>query len=166
MKSFDLHPYDGRERRFRHSDSLPNKGRTIAAQLLGLEELPDRANAVLYDLLIYSGGIGVLDQLAISLSASPAIWESVAAHLSARRVQDVCADPEWGSEFVWLISSSEHVEDANRAAIDFVNSERRAFQSECGPSDRLLFGEASNVNDWSCLWGEVGHLNYLGFSQG
>lgn len=166
MKLSDLHPYDGRERVYRNTDVLPHKGRSVAALLLGLEQLPADPDKVRYDLTIYSGGIGVFDRLAITVPASPAIWESVAAHLCVRRVPDSCADPEWGLEFVWLISNSEVVEDALESATAFVNSERRAFQTECGPSDQLLFGEGSNVNDWTCLWGKDGSLNYLGFSQG
>ena len=165
MKLSDLHPYDGRERVYKHTDLLPNKGRSIAALLLGLEQFPSDSGEVQYELSIYSGGIGVFDQLAISLPASPAIWQSVAAHLSARQVPDSCEDPDW-EDLIWLISSSESVEDAQEAAAAFVNSERRAFQAECGSRDRLLFGEGSNVNDWTCIWGKDGSLNYLGFSQG
>jgi hypothetical protein len=66
----NLHPYDNIERRYRHTD-IPNaEGLAVAARLLQLPE-PLSGDEVFYDLSFFSGGIGVLDRLAISLPASP-----------------------------------------------------------------------------------------------
>ncbi len=158
----DLHPYDNVERRFRHTDAAPDEGRAVAARVLGLPELP--AGEVLFDLSFFSGGIGVLDRLALTLPADPALWSRVASALRARTPEEASADESRAGELVWLFDEGEV--PIRTAAVRFINRERRGFQTECVPSSRILFWQDSDVNGWVALRGDETRLNYLGYSQG
>jgi hypothetical protein len=161
----DLHPYDGVERRFHHSDGDPTMGLAIVTSLLGLSEQPPSAG-LLYDLSIYSGGIGVLDRFAISLPANPAIWAQAAANLNGLTPEQAVQDVAWVDDFQWLIIGEEPALPAWNAAQRFINSKRQSFQEECRSDHRILFGNGSTVNDWIVIWGDDAHMNYLGYSQG
>jgi hypothetical protein len=160
----DLHPFDSVEPRFRHTDADPDEGRAVAARVLRLTELPP--GEVLFDLSFFSGGIGVLDHLAITLPADPALWSRVASALRARTPEEASADGPRAGELVWLLTNDEGEVPVRTAAVRFINRERREFQTECVPSSRILFGQESDVNDWAALWGDDTRLNYLGYSQG
>jgi hypothetical protein len=165
MREMDLHPYDGVDRHYRHTDADPATGLAIVAHILGLPRTP-LSEGLLYDLSIYSGGIGVLDRLAIAIPAGPGLWAGVIAALNAREPEDAANDVGWAEDFLWLIHGDEQPSPIREAAMKFVNSERRPFQEKCTPRSRLLFLSGSNVNDWAVIWGTDTHLNYLGYSQG
>ncbi len=160
----DLHPYDNVERCFRHTDAARDEGRVVVARVLGLPQPP--AGELLYDLSFFSGGIGVLDRLAITLAADPALWSSVASSLRGRTPEDAAADRSWAGELIWLLTGEEDEVSIRPAAARFINQHRREFQPECVPSSRILFGHESNVNDWVALWGDDTRLSYFGYSQG
>jgi hypothetical protein len=160
----DLHPYDNVERRFRHTDPVRDEGRAAAAWVLGLAEPP--AGEMLYDLSFFSGGTGVLDRLAVSLSADPALWSRAASSLRGRTPEEAAADRCRAGELVWLLTDEEAEIPIRPAAVRFINQHRKEFQAECVPSSRILFEYESNVNYWAVLWGDDARLNYLGYSQG
>lgn len=160
----DLHPYDNVERRYRHTDEARDEGRAVVARLLNLPEPP--AGEVLFDLSFFSGGIGVLDHLAITLPADPVVWSSVVGSLRGRTPEEASADEPRAGELIWLLTGDEEDVPIRAAAVGFINQQRREFQDECGPTSRILFGYGSNVNDWVVLWGDGTRLNYLGYSQG
>jgi len=160
-----LHPYDGVDRRYRHTDADPAAGLAIIARVLGLHRTPS-SEGLLYDLSLYSGGIGVLDRLAIVIPADPGLWVEGAAALNAREPEDAVNDVAWAEDFLWLIHGVEQPLPIREAAMKFVNTERRPFQEECTPRSRVLFQSNSDVNDWAVIWGTDAHLNYLGYSQG
>lgn len=160
----DLHPYDNVERRFRHTDAARDEGRSVVARVLRVPEQP--AGELLYDLSFFSGGIGVLDHLAITLPADPALWLRVASAQRGRTPEEAAADSSWAGALVWLLTGDEVEVPIRPAAVRFINQRRRDFQPECDPSSRILFGYESDVNDWSALWGDDTRLNYLGYSQG
>lgn len=160
----DLHPYDGTERRFRHTDASRTDGLAVVARLLGLPE--SLADEVLYDLSFYSGGIGVYDQLAISIPADPNTWLQAVEASSARTLDEAEADAAWVGELLWLFTREEQVAPLRAAAVAFINGERRDFQGECLPSNRIAFSTGSDVNHWVALWGDDTRLNYRGFDQG
>lgn len=162
----DLHPYDGKERRFRHTDPDPSEGLVVVATLLGLQH-PPSGRGLRYDLSFFSGGIGVLDRLAITMQATRAQWAAAARHLAARGPADLAADPEHGEDFRWLVQGSLDAQEEVRAAsVRFIDEERARFQRACLPADTILFGAGSNVNDWCVIWGRRAALHYLGYSQG
>ena len=161
----DLHPYDGVDRRYRHDDADPGVGVAVVARILGLAEAPS-SEGLLYDLSIYSGGIGVLDRLAITIPADAGLWAMVAAALNAYEPEDAVNDAEWAQGFLWLIHGREPPSPVREAATTFVNRERRSFQEACAPGSRLLFQRHSDVNDWAVIWGTDARLNYRGYSQG
>jgi hypothetical protein len=165
MREIDLHPYDGVDRRYRHTDTDPAMGLAIVAHILGLPRTPS-SEGLLYDLSLYSGGIGVLDRLAIAIPADPGLWAGVTAVLNAREPEDAANDVGWAEDFLWLIHGAEQPSPIREAAMKFVNSERKPFQEECAQRSRLLFQSNSDVNDWAVIWGTDGQLNYLGYSQG
>jgi hypothetical protein len=124
------------------------------------------AGELLYDLAFYSGGIGVLDHLAITLPADSTLWSRVTSSLRGRTPEEAAKDRSWAEVLIWLLTDEEEQVPIRPAAIQFINRHRRPFQAECDPSCRILFGYESDVNDWTALWGDDARLNYLGFSQG
>lgn len=161
----DLHPYDGVERRFRHTDADHDTGLSVVARVLHLPEPPPR-DGVFYDLSFYSGGIGVLDRLAITLPADRATWESVIAAIRAKPPEEASRDAGWADELLWLFAGEEKPAPLREAAARFINGERREFQSECLPASRILLADGSGVNYWEALWGDDATLNYLRYDQG
>ena len=160
----DLHPYDGVQRRFRHTDQDCEIGRSVVAHVLRIPAPP--VGELLYDLSFYSGGIGVLDHLAIGVPADPTLWSSVTSSKRGRTPEEASADSSWAMDLIWLLTGEEDQVLVRPAAVQFINKHRREFQAECVPSSRILFGHESDVNDWSALWGDDTRLNYLGYSQG
>jgi len=68
----DLHPYDGKERRFRDEDVDPSqRARALAlvTRLLGLPAPPPVAG-LCYDMCFHSGGMGSSDRIWITLWSS------------------------------------------------------------------------------------------------
>jgi hypothetical protein len=166
MIKMNLHPYDGVDRRFRHTDADTPMGLDIVARLLGLPRTPS-SEGLLYDLSFYSGGIGIFDNLAIAIPADLGLWNGVIDALNAREPELAAKDVGWARAFLGLINGAEQPSRIREAAIEFVNSKRKPFQEECALREsRLLFAYNSNVNDWAVIWGTVDHLNYLGYSQG
>jgi hypothetical protein len=160
----DLHPYDNVERRYRHTDETRSEGHKVIAQVLGLQEPP--AGELLFDMSFFSGGIGVLDRLAIALPADPALWSRVVTSLRGRTPEEASAEESWLGDLIWLLTGDTERIPIRPAAVQFINRERRDFQAECVPASRMLFGYDSNVNDWAVIWGDDARLNYLGYSQG
>lgn len=161
----NLHSYDNIERHYRHTDLTITEGLAIVAQILHLAEPPSYEN-VFFDLSLFSGGIGVLDRLAIKLSASPRMWEDVRIVSQTKTPEEIDEDEGWAEEFRWLLRGDEEWTSPRLAAVEFINGERREFQMQCYSTSRIFFGESSNANDWEALWRDDNHLNYLGFSQG
>jgi len=161
----ELHPYDGIERRYHHTDSSPAQGLDIVRYLLNIE-IPLPSEGVRYDLCFYSGGIGVLDDVAISLPATAELWARVIAALDAATPDQAIADIAWAEEFIWLVCGDAPYITVHEAAKTFINDRRRDFQSECSVTHRILFYKGSDVNDWIALWGDDRELNFVGFSQG
>jgi hypothetical protein len=160
----NLHSYDGIERRYRHTDAAQEKGRSVAAQILNLPE--PITSDLLFDLSLYSGGTGVLDRLAISLPADPALWSQITESLQLRTLEDAAADEGRLENLLWLFTGKEDAIPLGLAAVQFINQERRHFQPSCTSSSRILIGDQSDVNDWVVVWGDEQWLNYLAFSQG
>src|SRR5262245_39832002 len=161
----NLHPYDGIDRRYMHTDPDTAQGRAVVAQILGLAA-PPAEPGLRYDLSIYSGGIGVLDKLAVSLPSLPELWSQVRATVSGRTPEDLAADHVAGVDFRWLIMRNDVHRDVREAATTFVNAERAAFQALCAIDDELLFSPDSTVNDWTAVWRHDNQMNFLGFSHG
>jgi hypothetical protein len=159
----DLHPYDGKERRYRDSDANRGDGLSIVAKLLGLASAPARED-VRYDLSFYSGGIGVCDVLGMTYACSLAEFERIAVGLNAKDVAAAVAHPAWAEELLWLIDADGI--SPSDAAARFVLEEKLDFQAPCTPSSPIRFVVGSGVNDWTVLWFESLHLNYRGYSQG
>jgi hypothetical protein len=159
----DLHPYDGKERRYRNSDADRADGLKIVAKLLRLASPPE-PNSLRYDLSFYSGGIGVLDVLGITYACSLAEFERIAVGLNAQDVAAAVGDPAWAGDLLWLIDADVLL--PGDAATRFVLEEKFDFQAVCTPSSPTRFVVGSGVNDWTVLWFESLHLNYRGYSQG
>lgn len=160
----DLHPYDNVERRFSHTDAARTEGRSVVARVLRLPAPP--TGELLYDLSFFSGGIGVLDHLAITLPADPALWSQITASHRGHTPEAAAWDDEWARELIWLLTGEEGDVPIRPAAVQFVNRHRREFQTECTLASRILFEYPSDVNDWTAVWGDDTWLNYLGYSQG
>jgi hypothetical protein len=160
-----LPPYDNKEYRYRHSDADRRQGLAKVAELLGLADVSDQPG-VLYDLSFYSGGIGVYDQLAVTLPVTAALWRLILDARPARPPEELEKDAACSGDFLWLVRGAETSLDARKAAMNFINAGKREFQIECRPADRILFSPDSTVNYWFALWGTDALLNCLAFDQG
>ena len=159
----DLHPYDGKERRFRDSDASSADALPIVAKLLGMPAAP-AAGSLRYDLSFFSGGIGVHDVLGITYPCTLTEFEQIAVRLNTKEVAAAAADPSWSEDFLWLIKADGLT--PTDAAARFLADERLDFQGPCTPTSPMRFVMWSDVNDWTALWFDSSHLNYRGYSQG
>lgn len=161
----ELHPYDGVERRFRHTDDDTAQGRAVVAEILGLPQ-PPPSPELRYDLSLYSGGIGAFELLAVALPFSADTWSAIVVRLDARTPEHLVADPVAGDDFRWLVLGDQQDRDIRPAAAAFANDEKASFQNPCTDADELRFGSGSDVNDWTVIWRTANQLNFRGFSQG
>lgn len=161
----DLHPYDGKERRYRHTDADLREGIRLVTQLIYLPTPPPRLG-LLYDLSFYSGGIGILDRLAITLPLQLPQTLGVVAGLRASTPDDALSDPGWRDDFLWLVDDEDNPLPPRAAAARFIHENRREFQPECDASSAIWFEPVSNVNAWTALWHSHDLLSYLAYDQG
>jgi len=161
----DLHPYDGKEHRYRHTDSDLAPGVRIVMDLLHLPA-PPSASGLMYDLSFYSGGIGVMDRLAITLPRESSNVPVILARLSCKPPEEIASDPSCQDDFLWLIDNEDDPLPVRAAATRFINENRQEFQPECQVSSAMWFVAESNVNAWTALWETDGVLSYLAYDQG
>lgn len=163
----NLHPYDGVTRPFRHTDPDPTAGLAAVAKLLRLQE-PPAAQGLQYEIEFYSGGIGILDHLALSVPTATYPWPTAIAKLNLQSPETAAANPAWSEDFLWLLTLDGDAElpPPRQAAVEFINENRKPFQPACSPTNHIYFQFDSNVNDWLAVWGDDTQLNYLAFSQG
>jgi hypothetical protein len=158
----DLHPYDGGTRVFAHADADPSKGLAIVARVLGTPS----ASLVepRYQLSFYSGGLGIEDRLAISVTGADAL-AALGKRLRLCTPEEAAADPNAREDFLWLVEDEDHPLPVAEAAARFLNERRASFQDVCTPT-ALWFDADSTVNAWTAVWLAEGRLHYLGFDQG
>lgn len=159
----NLHPYDGKERRFTHKDIKQGKGLSIINDLLGFEP---QGNGLLYDLSFYSGGIGVIDKLAITFPASYCKFEVLKNKLEILSPEDAGNDEFWSEDFIWLVEDEALKQDIRVKSINFINENKLPFQATCTANSDIFFVKWSDVNDWTVIWIDSGVFNYAAFSQG
>jgi hypothetical protein len=123
-------PYDGRTHLHRDGDADPTEGHAIVCRVLGLATTPDD---VRYELELHSGGIGIVDRLAISFPAMPARIGAIVMKLSGglRDDEDLrwLLDVDEGSPLDPLRSRS-----STRGAASF--SRRATTRPTCGSPRR------------------------------
>src|SRR5512138_2058320 len=102
----ELYRYDGKTHRFSHDDADPSAGRAHVARMLGLAESPPDAR---YELSFYSGGIGVLDQMAIAVPATPEVRAAAIARIAGVAPDDATGD--WRDELIWLLAGDDGAPD-------------------------------------------------------
>lgn len=156
----DLHPYDGVERRFRDGDGTePEVLLPIVERLLGVS-LPRPTQALRYDLSFYSGGIGVLDRLKLTLPASDELFDSVVRALGLVPARELFAS----DDFRWLVDAEEG--DVEPELLAFVDAQRAEFQPDLASVDEAFFDPDSNVNAWKLVYRAGGTLHFIAFDQG
>ena len=165
----DLHPYDGKERRFRHQDT---RDRSVALEIIErllATPLPSPTPRLLYDLSFYSGGMGVIDRLSLSLEADEAQGRQIVANLRFVSPAELLASSD-AEDFDWLIRSDESpCADASAfgvALLAFIDEKKASFQPALSAPERVWFASGINVNDWSLVYLEDGWLHYLASDQG
>lgn len=159
------HPYDNQARRYRHDGPHRARGLQLVAKVLRLADgaLVESAK---FDLSFYSGGIGVVDRLAIHLQATAEVVEQVVRNLEGVAPEVLALDPAYAEDFLWLVSDDGNNSSPRSDSVRFVNEERKEFQPLCDDHSRVFFADWSTVNDWVVLWTAAGSLNYLGYGQG
>lgn len=147
-----VRPYDGRTYHYRHDDGAA-EGLAIVGRVLGLAASPDDVE---YDITLYSGGVGVVDRVAISFPATPARIGAIVMKLSGGLRDD--------EDLRWLLDAEEG--PLGPAAMAFVNENRREFQPACTDATELWFAAESGVNHWEVVWVTDGVLSYLAYDEG
>jgi len=160
----NLHPYDGQTRRFRDGDG-EGLGRILVERLLRIPA-SSAIEGLRYDLSFYSGGLGILDHLAITVPIAHVELPAVLARARAETPERIVADASWCEYFLWLIDDEEQPSPLRDAAARFVNEHRADFQRECRADSAIWFESQSGVNSWVALWDSDGQLGYLAFDQG
>jgi hypothetical protein len=97
-----LHPYDGRTRTFRHTDTDPDLRRaalTLIARLLRWSAAPPDTR---YHLTLYSGGCGVIDRIKVAAPLSAYHLEASIQLLHLLAVVDDATE-----DLCWLLSVEE-----------------------------------------------------------
>ena len=168
MPPDDLHPYDGKERRFRHDDadsSQRDRARALVARLLGLAA-PPPPEGLRYDLCFYSGGIGVLDRLHVALPCAPAEVDAIVARLGLATPEAAVADAAWCGDFNWLVRDEDEPLPLRAAVAVFIEKQRADFQPSPEERSRVWFFPESGVNAWLLVYEQDGELGYIAFEQG
>jgi hypothetical protein len=150
----DLHPYDGKERRFRHDDpGDPAFARGLVQRLL---RMPIGAYALRYDLAFYSGGIGINDNLFISIEAAEA-WRA--------KLPDgfLLAEEALARDIRWLIMSDEDLAP-DAALMTFIADHRAPFQAPV--REEMWIEATSDVNSWTVAYTYQGWLHWMSHDQG
>lgn len=159
----NLHPYDNKERRFRHTDGNQREGLAVVARVLRAPTPPSPIGLV-YDLSFFSGGIGVIDRFAISLPVDAATVPAWVERLDGLRPDEVAAASE---EVQWLVDRQDDpMTPAAAALCAFIKEHRHAIQPNCDLADPTWVCRESGVNSWAVLWYHDGRLSYLAYDQG
>lgn len=169
MQLDDLHPYDDKLRRFRHTDVEPayvERGQGLVVRLLRLAALPA---GVRYDLSFLSGGSGVWDRLYVGF---PCAAEEVARIAGEAGFKIVSAQWEtWETpdreDIEWLVSLEDFPDGTLAEAVAaFVGEERGELLAAPEAGMRVWFEPGSNVNHWAMIYAAGGELGYVAFDQG
>jgi hypothetical protein len=144
-----MRPYDNREYRYRFDDDTRAEGLVRVAKLL---RLPIAPRAARFDLRLFSGGIGIVDQLAIAIPATRD--EAVRIAATCGFVAPDPTDDEWLN----LLADDE--------VPVFVAHHRSAFQPDFAAGDALWVEPDSGVNHWNMMWHAGDELAFLGYDQG
>ena len=161
----DLHPYDGKTRRFRHDDESDKAiGLSLCERLLGTP-LGSERDRLRYDLSFASGGFGVFDHLAISVEATDARATAIAEALGF-----VPARVAFENESVLNMIGADP-EDPGDSPPDlalraFVDDHKADFQPELASVDAAWIDPDAGVNHWALFHVSGGWLHYLEFYQG
>ena len=168
MSPSNLHPYDGRERSFRHDDGEParrDRGRALVARLLGLPELPVTAG-LRYELRYYSGGIGAQDHIHVALPASRDEVNAAVARLRLVTPEAAAADVESGEDVAWVLLDDDDPRPLAEAAARFVEEERADFQPRPEEGSRVWLALPFSPNFWTVVYEAGGDLCLIAFDQG
>ncbi|HEY3808221.1 MAG TPA: hypothetical protein VGL61_36830 [Kofleriaceae bacterium] len=156
----DLHPYDNKERRFHHDDAQRDEGLALVARFLKLPSAPPAAR---YDMRFYSGGIGIIDHVAIAIAVDHA--EALRIALACGYVAPSAASGDWRADLEWLVGADEGVAFSS-ALVTFIADGRREFQPAYATGGPIWFELESNVNHWGVIWHADGVLAHLAYDQG
>jgi hypothetical protein len=156
----ELHPYDGKERRFHHDDAQRDEGLALVARFLKLPSAPPAAR---YDMRFFSGGIGIFDHIAIAIEADHA--EALRIVSQCGYVAPAAAAGAWREELELLVGADESAPFA-AALVTFVADARRELQPAYAHGNPIWFEPDSDVNHWGVMWHADGVLAHLAYDQG
>jgi hypothetical protein len=152
----DLHPYDDEQRRFRHDDLGDQSAvRGLVERLL---HLPIGGHVLRYDLAFFSGGIGIIDDLFISIDAAEA-WRATPPD-GFLRAEDALARDD-----CWPIDDDEDQDVAPDAALQaFITDHRAPFQAPA--YDQVWIEADSDWNSWTVAYTYQRWLHWMSHDQG
>jgi hypothetical protein len=160
-----MRPYDDRTLEYRHTDVDQVEGLRLVASYLALPHVPAGAG-LRYEISLYSGGMGILDAVAITLAPGTAAAHEVAARLQLVTPEAAAGEQTWGEDFRWLLDNDEQPLPIRDASARFLDQKRRQFQPACRQRDPQWFAAESGVNSWGAVWEHDGAVSFLAFDQG
>jgi len=158
-----MREYDNIDYNYKSSDGENEKALDFVSSTLGFS--PDR-NTLDYELNFFSGGIGVDDKLAFSCSVPPEKLEGIINKLRLITPIHALQDTGWGEDFAWLVKHDGDASEINVSSSNFINKNRKPFQSHCTADQAIYFERESNVNTWTAVWISDEKFNYLYSDQG
>ena len=164
----DLHPYDNKDRRFRHDDVDPSqrlRASKVIARVLALPS-PPPSEGLRYNLSFYSGGLGIVDRLAITFPCSPAEVDAIVARLQFVTPEIAVTDAAAREGLENLVLDEDEPQSLRTGMRAFVEKERAEFQPPPGERSRVWFSPDSGVNFWSLVYEQDGLLHFIDFDQG
>lgn len=159
----NLHPYDGKERVFTHRDSDTNQGIDIISKMLGISP---PIEGLTYSLSFYSGGVGIIDDVAVSMKVNNRVLREIKDELKQSTPLEATQDEEWAEDFVWLVTDEDVDLSIEDHVVNFLNENRKEFQAPCTKECEIYFLRMSDVNSWSAIYVDNEQLHYLAYMQG
>lgn len=155
--------YNGKEFRYKSTDFLKGKGIKILSNHLGFQPCKQ---GLVYDICLYAGGSGVHDEVSAKMVVEPDKWEHIRKQFVVYTPEQAASHAEWAEDFYWLVDRKDESKSPFLAALSFIESQKKDFQSSVDKDTRIYFIEWSNVNSWSVFWGNDEIMNFLSFDQG
>jgi len=155
--------YDGVEHRYSSDDMRPEVAIGVISSLLGYRPSPEE---LAYSLSFYAGGTGVDDRLAVRCRYEESSWPHVVHHLRLLTLDQAEADKSSLEGLRWLFDLADEPVPLGLHSLQFINSNKHAFQDAAADATQVFFTRESDVNSWCVVWRSGRSLNYLSFDQG
>jgi hypothetical protein len=170
-----LHDYNDIKHRFKDDDLDPRlveRGQAIIIEILKLPNLID-VSPIRYDLSFYSGGMGIIDNLFISLSCNSTKASEIISSLKLVDVANENLDLDLRDYLIWSTDEEESEDSVdictlieNNKISQLVNEQKADFQDIASSDSFICFGETTGPNYGTIIYYLNDNLNYISYDYG